>query len=123
MELATNRYSATLNDVGENWGVATNDFGAGDFGTPGTVNNFLSNVSLNKVAFKMYPNPANGNTLFIESSNGASMDVTIYSTLGQRVIEKNGVSSSMNIASLDTGIYIVQITQGSNVQTRKLIVE
>ncbi len=124
MELAVSAYDSVSNDVGSNWGTATNNFGNGDLGTPGAINDFtLSTESLNKVSFKMYPNPATGSTLFIKSSNGDSMNITIYSTLGQQVINKKNVSSSINISSLESGIYIVQIRQGTSLHTRKLIVE
>jgi hypothetical protein len=123
-ELSLSTFNSIDNDDITNWGEATNEFFTGNFGTPGIVNDFtLSSESLNMIAFNMYPNPVSGNTLFIESSNGASMTVAVYSTLGQQVINKKEVTSSVNISSLDTGIYIVQITQGTQVQTRKLIVE
>lgn len=123
-ELSLSTFNSIDNDDLANWGEATNEFFTSNFGTPGAVNDFtLSSESLNITTFNMYPNPVSGNTLFIESSNGASMDIVIYSTLGQQVVKKNKVSSSMNISSLDTGIYIVRITQGTNSQTRKLIVE
>jgi surface antigen len=123
-ELSLSTFNSIDNDDITNWGEATNEFFTGNFGTPGIVNDFtLSSESLNMITFNMYPNPVSGNTLFIESSNGASMTVAVYSTLGQQVINKKEVTSSVNISSLDTGIYIVQITQGTQVQTRKLIVE
>jgi hypothetical protein len=123
-ELSLSTLNSIDNDDMANWGEATNEFFTSNFGTPGAINDFtLSNDSLNKVSFKMYPNPATGNTLFIKSSNGASMSIAIYSTLGQQVMNKKNVSSSINISSLETGIYIVQIRQGTSLQTRKLIVE
>ncbi|WP_194850283.1 lamin tail domain-containing protein [Nonlabens antarcticus] len=123
MELAATKLGATDNDNGVNWGSATTTFGAGDFGTPGTINDFtLSIKGIQKLTFSLYPNPVASGVLNIQSSNGSVFDVTIYSTLGQQVIFKKSVTSSINIDNLASGLYIVKIVQGDNSQTRKLIV-
>ncbi|MGB5982803.1 MAG: T9SS type A sorting domain-containing protein [Nonlabens sp.] len=116
--------AVTANDDGTNWGTATNDFGGGDFGTPGAMNNFtLSNESIDAVSFNIYPNPVEGTIISIETSNGEALNVKIFSTLGQQVLVAKNVTRDLNIASLDAGIYLVKLTQGENSQTRKLIVK
>lgn len=124
MELALNRFNATDNDLGANWSVAVTAYGDGDLGTPGTANDFtLSNEQFNQNSFKMYPNPINGGNLTIEAANSESIDVVIYSTLGQQVISLKDVTRSINVSTLNSGLYIVKISQNGNSQTRKLVVQ
>lgn len=124
MELALTKYNATDNDLGANWGLAVSSYGAGDLGTPGAVNDFtLSNNQFTINSVKMYPNPVDGNTLNFSIENGNAVDVIIYSALGQQVISQTDVRNSLNVASLDSGLYIVKITQDGNSQTRKLVVQ
>ncbi|WP_438961513.1 lamin tail domain-containing protein [Nonlabens sp.] len=124
MELALSKYNATDNDLGANWGPATSTYGAGDLGTPGAANDFtLSNNQFTMNSVKMFPNPLNGTTLNFSVENGNAIDVIIYSALGQQVINKSGVTNTLNVSSLDAGLYIVKISQEGNSQTRKLVVQ
>jgi len=124
MELSITAFSAVDNDFGSNWGEAVTTFGAGDLGTPGAVNDFtLSNEQFTQNSFKMFPNPVTGNELTISAENGNSVDVTIYSALGQQVITQKEVTNSINVSSLNAGLYIVKVSQNGNSQTRKLVIQ
>ena len=70
---------------------------------------------------KMYPNPAKGVVNFSSASNVA-LDVAVYDMLGKQVLRANAVQSQLNISSLNPGMYFVKMTQGSNVSTKKLLV-
>lgn len=124
MELSMTALNATANDDGANWGEATTPFGDGDLGTPAKANDFT--LSLNrsqKLEFSLYPNPATSGTLNINSYNGETFDIEIYSSLGQQVISQKSVTNSINIYNLTTGLYIVKISQGDASQTKKLVVK
>ncbi len=124
MELAVSKYNSTDNDLGVNWGLATSAYGAGDLGTPGAVNDFtLSNEQFTKNSFKLFPNPVSGNEITISVENGNPVDVIIYSALGQQVISQKAVTNSINVSSLNAGLYIVKVSQNGNSQTRKLVVQ
>ncbi|PQJ31176.1 hypothetical protein BST92_04220 [Nonlabens arenilitoris] len=124
MELAVSKYNSTDNDLGVNWGLATSTYGAGDLGTPGAVNDFtLSNEQFTKNSFKLFPNPVSGNEITISVENGNPVDVIIYSALGQQVISQKAVTNSINVSSLNAGLYIVKVSQNGNSQTRKLVVQ
>ncbi|KQC32622.1 hypothetical protein AAU57_04240 [Nonlabens sp. YIK11] len=124
MELMSNAFTAELNDDGTNWVTATTPYGDGDLGTPGAPNGATaSNESQSVLQFSMYPNPATSGTLNINVTNGGSVDVEIFSTLGQRVVNQKAVTTSVNISGLNTGLYIVKLTQGEASQTRKLVVK
>ena len=70
---------------------------------------------------KMYPNPAKGFVNFSSTSNEV-LDVAVYDMLGKQVLRANAVQSQLNISSLNPGMYFVNMTQGSNVSTKKLLV-
>jgi len=72
-------------------------------------------------AIKMYPNPAKGVVNFSSASNVA-LDVAVFDMLGKQVLRANAVQSQLNISSLNPGMYFVKMTQGSNVSTKKLLV-
>jgi hypothetical protein len=82
--------------------------------TAGLDDNILNSL-------KMYPNPAKGVVNFSSASNVA-LDVAVYDMLGKSVLRANAVQSQLNISSLNPGMYFVKMTQGSNVSTKKLLV-
>ena len=71
---------------------------------------------------KMYPNPAKGVVNFTAASN-AVLDIAVYDMLGKEVLRANAVQSQLNISSLNPGMYFVNMTQGSTVSTKKLVVQ
>lgn len=124
MELAISKYNATDNDLGVNWGLGTATYGAGDLGTPGSVNTFtLSNDDFALQNFKMYPNPLTNGQLNIATGNGNPVDAVFYTMLGQEVLTVKGSTQNIDASALNAGVYVVKITQGTSVISRKLIVE
>jgi hypothetical protein len=71
---------------------------------------------------KMYPNPAKGFVNLSSASNEA-LDVAVYDMLGKEVLRANAVQSQLNISNLNPGMYFVNMTQGTNVSTKKLLVK
>ncbi|AXO81244.1 T9SS C-terminal target domain-containing protein [Olleya aquimaris] len=82
----------------------------------------LSVEQFNKTKFSLYPNPAND---VIRIKSDAILDtVEIYNQVGQRVINLNSesiIDKSIEINNLNTGIYFMTITAGSQEQTIKFI--
>ncbi|MBF4986599.1 T9SS type A sorting domain-containing protein, partial [Nonlabens mediterrranea] len=74
-------------------------------------------------SLKLFPNPVSGNEITISVENGNPIDVIIYSALGQQVISQKAVTNSINVSSLNAGLYIVKVSQNGNSQTRKLVVQ
>jgi hypothetical protein len=79
----------------------------------------LDDIAANAV--KMYPNPASDVLKFSLASNQA-LDVAVYDMLGKQVLRANAVQSQLNISSLNPGMYFVNMKQGSNSSTQKLLV-
>ncbi|TQD38571.1 T9SS type A sorting domain-containing protein [Haloflavibacter putidus] len=80
-----------------------------------TDNPVLTDVSI-------YPNPANGNMVNIQTKEAGSIQVNVFNMLGKQVMTKT-VNNSLNIQTLATGVYLLQITQEGKTATKKLIVQ
>ena len=74
----------------------------------------------NKHFLSVYPNPAT-NTLQLSSLEGVT-DFKIYNILGQPMISKTDPeTTTIDIASLNSGIYLIRIRQGGNDKTFRFI--
>jgi len=125
MELSTNAYTSVANNEGANWASATSAFGDGDLGTPGTVNDnsAVLGIAENKIEeFKIFPNPTSGNFINITTANNTSKNVQIFDMLGKKVIDQEA-AIKLNITALQTGIYIVKITENNLSATKRLIIK
>jgi hypothetical protein len=75
--------------------------------------------------FSVYPNPTNTGSVNIvsaSSSNFGNINVAVYDVLGKQVINKTMTSEKLNVSSLNTGVYIMKITQGKATSTKKLVI-
>ncbi|MCL2131784.1 MAG: T9SS type A sorting domain-containing protein [Lentimicrobiaceae bacterium] len=70
---------------------------------------------------KVYPNPAN-DRVRIDLLNNGTAELSIVNTLGQvvKVVELNEMNNTIDISSLDAGIYVLKVSQGGSVSTTKL---
>ena len=127
MELATNKYDVTDNDSGANWAEATAEITTGgDLGTPGTANSFVLSIQRNEIeGFATYPNPVTNNEFTVTTASSDAKQVAIYNVIGKQVFTSNftGTRSTINIASLAKGLYILKVTEGTKVATSKLIIK
>ncbi|MBK7819313.1 MAG: T9SS type A sorting domain-containing protein [Sphingobacteriaceae bacterium] len=75
--------------------------------------------------YSLYPNPANGE--FTIKGNVENAEVTIYSILGKKVEHsvnsKTNSSIVVNCSSLASGVYFINVKQGSETKIQKLIIE
>lgn len=71
--------------------------------------------------FKMFPNPAT-NELNVSASNRIQ-EVSVFNMLGQKVLEEQvgATSSQLNIARLQTGAYLIQVTADGQIGTYKFV--
>lgn len=69
--------------------------------------NVLSILKNNFTNLNIYPNPTSGN-LSIQSQKEISL-ISIYTTLGKKVLEINSHPKEINIATFSKGIYLVKI--------------
>lgn len=103
--------------------LATKIWGNPPSGTPQPQDRWgtLSTASNELFQYSFYPNPADGNTLFLKSKNAIS--VQIVSILGKQLISQKieNTTSQIDISSLKPGIYLVKISSNDGTITKKLI--
>ena len=71
-----------------------------------------------KDMFTLYPNPTSGK-IYIKD-NYTQLKVVVYDILGQQVMKKF-ITNSIDISHLDNGVYILQLSDGVKLSTRKII--
>jgi hypothetical protein len=109
------------------------ELAAGDFdidptaSTYGSTNPSLSTASVddfNKKSFSVYPNPTNIGSVSVVSkqSSNVNLNIAVYDVLGKQVINRIMTSETLNVSSLNTGVYIMKITQGKATSTKKLVI-
>lgn len=85
--------------------------------------NGVAGVNENNISgLKIYPNPLTGNVLNITSDNNTEKTVAIYDVVGKQVVNTTTTDGTVN-ADLNSGIYIVRITEEGKVATKKLVVK
>lgn len=123
MELDTNFYNATSNDDGANWGTSTISYGDGDLGTPGTANTLSLDNNITQANFSIYPNPVNTGYVNIKTTSNEAVNVTVFDLLGKKVITKTLSNNKLNVSSLKSGVYLLNIEQNGASTTKKLVIE
>jgi hypothetical protein len=81
----------------------------------------LSNQTFENAGVKMYPNPSKDMVIF--NSPTLLDNITIFNTVGQQVLEVSpkNMNHSINIAHLQTGMYIVKIQTNGVTATSRLM--
>ncbi|TXE09638.1 T9SS type A sorting domain-containing protein [Seonamhaeicola algicola] len=88
----------------------------------GVTNNTLSSNQNQIKGFALYPNPANG-FINISSKSNAKISVAIFDMLGKQVINTVTNNETVNISSLNTGIYMLRAVQDNATTTTRLVVK
>ena len=118
-----------------NWTLYAADFYNTD---TGTLNSWgievctavvqLNNDTYNLDGFVVYPNPNNGifNVKFNPASN--DINVTVHDIRGREVYNKaytnNGIfDESLNLGTVEAGVYLVTVKDGSKKEVRKIVIK
>ncbi len=73
--------------------------------------------------FKLYPNPAIADVVYVTTQQNSFKEVRIYDVFGELVLTEKLSAKAMNISRLSPGVYVVQVTENGNSFTRKLVVK
>ena len=73
--------------------------------------------------FKMYPNPAYGNEIYITTETNGVKDIKIYDVFGEVVLTSRITTNTLDISRLVPGVYVLQVTERKKTMTRKLVVK
>jgi hypothetical protein len=70
---------------------------------------------------RMYPNPTS--TVFTIEANDVIDNISLFNVLGQEVLTKTSNSNSvtLDVANLQTGVYVVKSTIGGVISTSRLV--
>lgn len=96
--------------------------------TPMVRMNFDPSVGVNEVednlGLRVFPNPAN-EVINISLNKEVSASLTLLDVSGKvvRTQALNGISTSINTASLNSGVYFVTINDGTSVSTQKVVIK
>lgn len=97
-----------------------NNYGYGipNFGATLAVENFLASAD-----FSVFPNPVKTSISFLFSNGASSALVSVYSVLGQKLVEKQitNQDASLSLESLSTGIYFFTFDAEGLHKTGKII--
>ncbi len=78
---------------------------------------------LQETSFKLYPNPATEDVVYIKSAANMPKDITIYDVFGEVVLQDYISTKALNISSLEAGVYILKVSENNKIITRKLVVK
>jgi len=81
----------------------------------GVEDNFADRVQL-------YPNPVTDGTLNITTPLEGEKQVVIYDVMGKRVIDTQIEGNQLNVSSLQSGVYMLRISQEGAIATKKLVI-
>ena len=110
----------------------TNSFVTGEF----TIGGLSQNVSLfayelasgagveenNAVTLSIYPNPANNNLTISTNSNSVE-NVNVYAMNGQLVLSNSLNSKTIDVSSLEAGVYLIQVQTENGIASQRFIKE
>ena len=83
----------------------------------------LATKQNNEIAgLKVYPNPVSNGVLHIESNLNSERTICLFDVLGKQVLNTTTSNNTINIGNLNSGIYVVKITEGGKTATRKLVI-
>lgn len=95
------------------------------------IDNFSISVSEATLGLKqnsiaglnMYPNPVSKGTLYITSNSSGAKSVAVYDLIGKQVLNTKTENNAVNVSSLNSGVYLIQITEDGKTDTKKLIIQ
>jgi len=73
--------------------------------------------------FKMYPNPAYGDEVYITTERNGTKEIQVFDVFGDVVLRDNITTNTLNISRLVSGVYVLQVTEQKRTMTRKLVVK
>ena len=87
-----------------------------------TAQEMESGDTESSVVFKLHPNPAYDGVVYVRSNNPSPKTIRIYDLFGKVVLEKRIATDKLYLDALVPGVYMVQLQQGGNMATKKLVI-
>lgn len=74
-----------------------------------------------EAGFKLYPNPAYTDVVYIKTPRLSNKEITIYDVFGKVVLREKLRTNTLDISKLPAGVYLLQVVVDDRSMTRKLI--
>ena len=89
-----------------------------------TANSVASISRDNIEGFATYPNPITNKRFTVSSNSTDKKEVVIFNVLGKKVFTSSfsGLKEEINISNINSGIYILKVTENGKTATKKLVV-
>jgi len=87
-----------------------------------TIDTGLSNIDNEILDMRIYPNPVNDNFVTIISPVVGLKEIEVYSVTGRKVMNTNTHKTTLNLSSINSGIYMVKVTINGRSKVSKLVV-
>lgn len=107
-------------------GIGSEFSGAGQIYGLSVLSLATASVDNNMIdGFATYPNPITDNYFNISSTSINEKQVHVFNVLGKKVLSTKvtGLNTSINVSSLVSGMYILKVTEGSKIATKKLLIK
>jgi len=89
-----------------------------------TFNAVVLEVNDNQIEnFRFSPNPTSLGYVNISSRSQTAMKVNVFDVLGKQVINATVANNRLDVSSLNTGIYIMRVSQDDATTTKKLVIQ
>jgi hypothetical protein len=107
-----------VSGIGHNAQLMAND------ALPYVLMNSLSILKNEKtITLNVFPNPTSLGYVNLKSKNGSAFDVSVYDVLGKQVIKSSVTNGKLDVSSLNTGLYIMKVSQDEAITTQKLVIK
>ena len=72
--------------------------------------------------FILYPNPVTQGKVTILTAKNLSREITVFDVLGKPVLHKVLRGNVLDVSGLNTGVYIIEVTENTKTVRRKLVI-
>ncbi|OUR93868.1 hypothetical protein A9Q87_03925 [Flavobacteriales bacterium 34_180_T64] len=80
----------------------------------------LDSPELSEFDLRIHPNPVKGNILNVELPEGESFSYRIMNMVGQTILRGNS-EGEINVSSLESGMYFIEVNDGEEILTKKFM--
>ena len=73
--------------------------------------------------FSVYPNPVTNGYVTISSPSNGEKNIAVYDILGKQVMNTTITSDRLNVSQLNSGVYMLNISENGISSTKKLVIK
>ncbi|QXP71413.1 T9SS type A sorting domain-containing protein [Polaribacter sp. R2A056_3_33] len=84
-----------------------------------------ASLSKNSIeGFTTYPNPITDKSFTISSNSSDTKEVSLFSVIGKRVFSTSfsGLKKNLDVSAINSGVYILKVTEAGKTATKKLVI-